>query len=154
MSTTERIAHLEKRKAELEKLAKLETVVSMLEHRLLSAPDQVNIARIVEAVCISFGVPRTALGAKTRGREKVSTARQACYWLCCQMGMGTSQVGRLFQRDHGAVSHGCRTISASMDTIPKFKERMEKLLAICRQEPGESAGATSHPGTGVAAIKL
>lgn len=128
MSTTDRITQLEQRKGELERLAELEKVVSALEYRLLAAPDQAVIRHVIDAVSKAFGVPRIAIGSRER-TAKVAMARQACFWVCCKaMGMGYSEMGRLFQRDHGTVMHGCRTIQAGMDTNERFKARMEAVL--------------------------
>ena len=77
---------------------------------------------IVDLVCTRTGVPARMVYSRDR-HESVARARQICMVLCrTKLRLSLSQVGMLFQRDHGTVMSAETVIANLRETSPKFNE--------------------------------
>lgn len=76
-------------------------------------PSQTRLFHAVENV---FGIRRDELRAATRGRHRVSVARQTGMYLArVALGMTLANAGLLFGRDRTTASHACRVIEDLRD---------------------------------------
>lgn len=85
---------------------------------------QMNVAtaahQVVRKVSQRTGVSPTKICGPTRPAGVVM-ARQMCYWLLRLQGWGYTEIGQFFNRDHGAVMHGCLAVNIRFDLEPRFK---------------------------------
>lgn len=82
-----------------------------------TAPRSVQRQRmsiIVEAVCAETGVPDYEILGESRIREFVR-ARQYAMWKCREQGYSFPEIGRVFNRDHTTIIHGCNVINEIME---------------------------------------
>jgi len=56
-----------------------------------------------------------------RKHQAVVMARQMCYWLLRLRGWEYAAIGRFFNRDHGAVMHGCLCVNIRFDMDRRFQ---------------------------------
>ena len=71
--------------------------------------------KVVRYVSKRTEVPPSDITGPTR-LQAIVMARQMCYWLLRLQGWEYSAIGRFFNRDHGAVMHGCLCVNIRFDT--------------------------------------
>jgi len=88
------------------------------------------IKRIVSEKC---DVPMSCFYQVSRGKEKISWARQLAMYLCYELRLGTQdEIGKIFNRDHGTVIHAVRYVNQQL-TMTDIKSIMHnEQLAECR----------------------
>lgn len=80
-----------------------------------------------QTVALAYGVPGSALRARTRGKAGVAFARQVAMYLAhVAYGQSLTDVGILFGRDRTTVAHACGVIEERRDD-PVFDRSMDQL---------------------------
>jgi hypothetical protein len=84
-------------------------------------------------VAAHFGLsPAELTGA--RGSRRVCAARQiAMYVLSHHLGLGTTEIGELFHRDHTTVSHAVRAVPARMARSTAVKDAVATIVERWRE---------------------
>jgi len=83
-------------------------LVKMTEAERFRIDDQM-VVKIVKTVAREYWVNERDIYAHKRDNEAVNRARKAVYWMARHLtGIGTSDLGRLFRRDHSSVASGAR----------------------------------------------
>jgi len=86
--------------------------------------------KIIELVCDHLGISECELGYRTRKSEIVK-AREYCFFLIHYTSpMTFKKIGKLFNRTHGTVISGIRTLQDRMDTEPVLFKSVYSLLDI------------------------
>lgn len=121
------ISDLETRKEKLAKANALIEEVMALESKLVTGnvgfSDKCKL--IANVVCAYYQVSVPAIIDKNRMPTLV-TARQVTYYLCREFTNASCELlGRMFQRDHSAISWAVTQIARRMHTEPKFKALIE-----------------------------
>tara|TARA_R100000808_G_scaffold2016_2_gene8533 strand:+ start:778 stop:1140 length:363 start_codon:yes stop_codon:yes gene_type:complete len=87
-------------------------------------PDEI-IYDCAEAAGVSLG---QMMG---KGREqRVVEARWMCYRILYPMGFSLSVIGARFNRDHGTVLHGLKTIQQRLDTNDRLMRPIVKAIKM------------------------
>ncbi len=84
---------------------------------------------ITTAVADTWKITLEQLLSRTRV-ERIASARMVAMFLMTELTRASHrEIGLLFERDHGTVSHDTATIRGEMDVYPEFRE----LLATLKQ---------------------
>ena len=79
-------------------------------------------------VCGMYDITLENLTSKTRLRRVVE-ARFILFYILHKVQNRTSiEVGKMFNKDHATVLHGCNTISGFIEFDKKFEEKITKLI--------------------------
>lgn len=117
-----RIASLERRKARLQTLAKLQDEVEKLEVKtLLNIPSAARAcAAAVQIVCSYYCVKKEALLGPVR-TEPLASHRHVAMCLLSEMaGLSLHAVSEHFGRTHGSTLHACRMVHTHCEIDAKF----------------------------------
>ena len=98
-------------------------------HVLLAEQHAGIIGVIREIVAQEFKMPLYKLDSEER-TDAVCRARHAAFWLCRQHGFSFTQIGKSFNRDHGAVMHGCSVFADRMETSRELRRAGEHLAEM------------------------
>jgi chromosomal replication initiator protein len=85
--------------------------------------------RIAELVAAHFGVPASALGARSRRREHL-VPRQVAMYLCTRYtDASLHRIGQCFGRNHPSVANAVRAVERAAGARPALRERLAALAA-------------------------
>ena len=110
-----------------ETLVSLETVV---ERSLGNQRSALTAEEIIEKVARAYQLEPDALKGRGRSRNVTSARQTAMYLMCRKGGMSTTQVGKVFGRDHSTVMYSLRCVAERMKLDPDFGERVRKLSSL------------------------
>lgn len=68
------------------------------------------IQQAVNTCCEKFSISETELKSKSR-KKHIAVPRMACMYVLRKHGLPYPFIGRIFNRDHSTVIHGCKTIT-------------------------------------------
>ena len=135
------IAELEKQRAKLLRIQALRGEIARLEAgaglgAVPTSGPRLSYRRMVaiaaDECCKEFQVEAARMFSRHR-EEPVARARMVAYFVARSEGrIPLQQIGDWFQRDHGTVSCGCRSVQDSMDTDFGFRAVVERVTAVCR----------------------
>lgn len=123
------VESLQRRKLELEQIIQLQAEVSNLEARRLFGDTTLALTtRIVaEEVCSHYQIPVGMLASSCR-KEKIAKPRQVIFYLVRKLtGESLQSIADLFQRDHGTVLYGIRSIENRKETDSAFARDLAKI---------------------------
>lgn len=80
------------------------------------------------AIGSRLGVQPTAIFGRDRRRKVVEARFAVAVAMADQLGYGPTEIGRLLNRDHGAVSHAVTTVSSWLETDREFAHRWKSLV--------------------------
>jgi len=83
---------------------------------------------LIIKVCELYGITLESLSSKTRIRNVVEARFVLFYILHKIQGLTSPEVGKLFNKNHATVLHGCTTISGFIEFDKKFEEKVSKLI--------------------------
>ena len=87
------------------------------------------LADLVRATALETGIPMSALLGRRVFRKFVA-ARRRVWWIGREdMGLSYSQIGRLFERDHTTIIHGC----TRYDEIASQPDEVLQRAYLCQQ---------------------
>lgn len=106
-----------------------------------------SILSIINKVASSTGVPEEQITGPKR-TFSAAWARQVAMWACCHLLRNTvivvagkdvgrlplSEIGKAFNRTHGTVIHAKKAVEAQIDTNPRAKAALEKLLTSLQED--------------------
>lgn len=133
----EELRVLEQRKIKLQRLIELRKDVSSLEGLTLTGAHRIDTATaikvICEEVCREFGLNMEILGRKSR-QEYIAIPRFVVFYLSRQFSDVTLQgMGRIFDKGHGTVLHGCQKVADRMDTDKEFAATLARLKSAVQE---------------------
>ena len=143
----EELQLLQARRQKLRKLMELRKEVGELEGLTLISDNRYDTASalkiICEEVCRQFGLNMEMLGRKSR-EQYIAVPRMVVFYLGRQLSdISLQNMGRVFNKDHGTVIHGCKKVQDRIDTDKHFaavldalKVSVEDRLKAMLKEPG------------------
>lgn len=133
MTTEQKLERLISRVTELEqKLAQVKSTV--WQAGLTPSGIKGDVRRVQEIVAAYYGVTVGALLARRRFRE-ITTPRHVAMFLCLEETRCTLiEIGRAFDRDHGAVIHAREAIKNHCATQRDFAETVGRLREMVRED--------------------
>jgi chromosomal replication initiator protein len=139
------IEALEARKCKLLKLARLRREVSELEKGKMCGSDGKVTVRIVALeVCQRFKLNIDQLLMKTRV-STVARPRQIVFYLARELDqVSYSEIGRIFGKDHGTITHGYRSVRDQIETDAAFAGQISALKESCRKRLIEELDDTKN----------
>lgn len=100
---------------------------------MITSPATVVIATVARF----HGIATAQLLGVGRSR-RFSEPRHLAFWLCHEVcGMGVSEIGRKFDRDHGTVSAGLKQARRRMEAHASVRRTVNEMAAIVRASTGE-----------------
>lgn len=87
-----------------------------------------EIDRVVEAVAAETGIPSDLIFGQ-RKLKPVAHARFLAYWICHRHGIGPSEIGIGFGRDHSTVIQGCDSFRERLLIDELLRERVKRIQA-------------------------
>jgi hypothetical protein len=135
-SIPQMIARLERRRRQLDRLAKVQLAVNELESRTgLCVVDGAIIgpARLLVAAASAYYHVSSAL-ITSRSREyAVVIPRHVVFYLLRKLiGARYAAIGRVFKRDHGTVLGGVKSVENQVQTNPRFAAEVTAIEKQCR----------------------
>lgn len=125
-----------------ERVAVLESLLPTKEQPLsclvripkqLESPNSQCVRVVVEEVTAAYGVTFDILRSRCR-TDAVSVPRQITFYLCKEIGrVSWSELGRIFNRDHGTIMHGYRMIAETKDVDSRLSTYLATARARCEQ---------------------
>jgi chromosomal replication initiator protein len=112
------LADLRVKVSRLQELLSLNSKIYTLEKQLTTDLPP-TVAAIVGIVCLSYELHPDLVASRARSR-KVAEARQIVFYFCEGEGFNSSEIGRLFNRDHGTVIYAVRVINDRISIDPQF----------------------------------
>jgi len=114
----------------------LDVVENAVRTMQVSAPDQVTLARIQEAVASHYHLPLVALVGKSR-RSDLVTKRQLAMYLCKMLtGDSLRAIGAAFGgRNHATVMHSCRMFEERLSEDPSLLADYTAVLSALGYSP-------------------
>jgi chromosomal replication initiator protein len=91
--------------------------------RLISPRLHLRAVVVMESIARHYELRPDQLVSRRKDRVTVEARYAAMYFLRDQFDMNFVQIGRIFNRDHGTVSHACRQIGNWIQTDKSFAER-------------------------------
>lgn len=89
-----------------------------------------NLAAIMSAVSNEFGIAIPDICGHSRRFQFLYPRFVAWGLIKKHTDYTDAVIGDLFERQHGAVSHGLRTLNNIVESEPAFRARWEKLCAL------------------------
>ena len=128
------IEALEHRKSKLLRLAQLKREVCELEKKRMYASDHATmVQKVAIEVCQKFNVTFDRLAMKCR-ENAVAVPRQVIFYIARELSdIRLAELGRIFNKDHGTVLYGHRSVKDRMSFDKEFAETIEQLMQSCRQ---------------------
>lgn len=94
-----------------------------------------KIHEIQRAVSEEFGISQAILKSDRRSR-KIARARFAGYWLAREITTASfALIGRMMQRDHTTILHGCTRADYLMEQDAEFREKVQKIRVRLENSP-------------------
>jgi len=109
---------------------------------------------VVQAICHYFGIPRSRLLSRER-TERIAWPRQlAMYFVWTTSGFSSTEVGRLFRRDHGTVLHARTTVEQRANE-KRFKNQIDELRERLKPEqPPQPIEEKARPSSNIASLPV
>jgi len=85
-----------------------------------------KINDIIERVCKHYQIPISQLYIKRNFREIVEARSVVMYLLHRYLGMTSTEVARIFDKNHATVLHNCNKVEGFMDIDKNYKELVNK----------------------------
>lgn len=140
------IKELEQRKLRLLKLAALRREVCDLEKNEMTGKSDsgVTVKLVAIETCSKFSITFDRLTMQSRSNE-VAIPRQVIFYVCRELCDVTStELGRIFRKDHGTVLHGVKQIKNRMDVDEPFASMVNDIIKSVRQRlASEAVSATN-----------
>jgi chromosomal replication initiation ATPase DnaA len=76
---------------------------------------------VIDQICAEYGVSVAEVLGNSRIHDYVY-ARQACFFALQKVGLSSTQIGRLMNRDHSTVLYGIRTHKERMNRVVRLKQ--------------------------------
>lgn len=128
------LTSLLEREAKLKQLLELRASVARLEWKALSeTKEHTCIKMIVEEVCSELKIPVEKLMSTSRV-ENIARSRQIVFFLARALKeIPFDHIGKVFNRDHCTVMHGCNRVQALSETDIFFAGTVSGLMARCEK---------------------
>lgn len=115
--------------------------------------DRARVQGILDRVCVHYGVTPAQVFARSKLERFVWPRFVAVYLSSRLVGLSTTELGRIFSRDHGTIVHALRAARNRMETEPRLREEVNALEAEVlahghpkRPKPKEKTGSRQDPG--------
>ncbi len=140
------IKELEQRKLRLIKLAALRREVCDLEKIEMTGKSDsgVTVKLVAIETCSKFSITLDRLTTPSRSNQ-VAIPRQVVFYVARELCDVTStELGRIFRKDHGTVLHGVKQIKNRMDVYEPFASIVKDIIKSVRQRlASEAVSATN-----------
>lgn len=127
-----------------ERIALQEEIAALETRLLMGKSDLHQIAAVVaDEGCKEFGLSVAALTSEARP-ECIAWPRQVVLYLIRELsGEPYAAIGKLFDKDHSTVMHGCDRVRGRMQTEPAMAQRLaglhQRVSARLKQKQEEAA---------------
>ena len=114
---------------------------------LKAVDTRLSIPEIQKIVADYYGVSLPELLGRSRQKRLVRARQMALYFSRLYTEKTMVQLGRLFQRSHGAVVHSLQTLERDRQTKPRVAQEiglLEEKLAQAQVRPGSKTASTLH----------
>jgi chromosomal replication initiator protein len=136
------IRELERRKWKLIKLASLRKEVCDLEKGELSCQATVRI--VATETCEKFQITIDRITTRRR-TDEVAVPRQVIFYVARELcDVSSTELGRLFKRDHGTVLHGVAQVKNRMDVDGLFAEKVKSIMAAVQKRMAEETATATN----------
>jgi len=83
---------------------------------------------IIDSVLLHYGITELILRSETRLRRVVDARKVIGYLLHVKLGMSSTEVGNLINRDHATVLHYRRYVESQIILNRKYKEHIYSFI--------------------------
>lgn len=94
----------------------------MLDVAMKAPTQRITVEELFERVCRKFSVTEKELKSRTRKKAITEARHFMMYYLVVELGMGLTEAGRIFGRDHTSVMYARDRIAGYLKIYPGYIE--------------------------------